>query len=564
VERPAIIGNYVVDRELGRGGMGIVYAARHRVLGRPAAIKVLLVDTIQHRDRVERFFNEARAAMAIDHPGVVKIYDVGIAADDRAYIAMELLAGSSLSARLQRGPLPIRTATDYARKIAAALVAIHGAGIVHRDLKPDNIIVLDRDGEVKIVDFGIAKLAEPAGVRTATGALLGTPAYMSPEQCEGLRELDARADLYSLGCILFAMLTSRPPFERGGTGGIIASHLQEPAPPLRSRCPGASGALEAVVACLVAKSRDERFGSARAVLGALSNPEIDELGAAPGGAAATADGTGPRPGVSGGHGYAPTEPAPTPAAQMPRPTLAPPVAAAPGATTVPDPARARRRAIALVGGSCALTAIVVLLLSRSCGGSSAPPTATATHDAGVVAHVSTQVDAAPAAPVDAGRTATRAPIDAPGRGGRGSKDGTAGAGSAAEVRGSPPDARVATAVATPPDAAPAVEPAPPPRQRLEEVFLFAGNSFSFSGDAAALDRIARAMNDDPRLEASITGYADTAEGGRTPQNLAGARANAIKMHLVNRGVGRDRFSLSSRVGDPAPDGSSRAARIVVK
>src|SRR5688572_20507682 len=122
-----ILGNYVVERELGRGGMGIVYAATHRVLGRPAAIKVLL-DT-QHRDQIERFFNEARAAMAIDHPGIVKIHDVGWASDGRAYIAMELLVGESLAVQLQRGPLPIRVAVERGKQIADALGAAHAAGI---------------------------------------------------------------------------------------------------------------------------------------------------------------------------------------------------------------------------------------------------------------------------------------------------------------------------------------------------------------------------------------------------------------------------------------------------
>jgi eukaryotic-like serine/threonine-protein kinase len=561
VARPAVIGNYVIERELGRGGMGIVYAASHRVLGHPAAIKVLAIDTIQHRDRVERFFNEARAAMAIDHPAVVKIYDVGIGADDRAYIAMELLAGSSLSGWLSRGPMPIRTAVDHARRIAAALVAIHAAGIVHRDLKPDNIIVLDRDGGLKIVDFGIAKLATTTNVRTATGALLGTPSYMSPEQCEGLRELDARADLYSLGCVIFAMLTGRPPFEGGGTGGVIASHMREPPPPLRSRCPAASPALEAIVACLLAKSRDERYGSARAALAALSSPDVDAIAPGADGVAVTADPATSRRAMAGyartaptGHPDVPRPPAYAPTPQGPSLAYAP---TAPEVAPPPGAAASRRRLLLAIGATAAVTAIVAILAMRSCTGQGAPGTAPAT-DAATVA-TTAPADAAtpePRAPVaDATPLALLLPpIDASPRGGREPKRAAdARAGVAASLA---PDARVETVAAGPPDAAPVVEPTP--KVRITETIEYAANGFSSSTGAAELDRIARAMKDDPRLVAKIVGHAATTEGGKSPENLASSRANAVMIGLTSRGVSRDRISMSSRV-----DGSS-IAKITVE
>ena len=321
VDSQGVIGNYVLERELGRGGMGVVYAATHRVLGRPAAIKVLLASTLEHRDRVERFFNEARAAMAIDHPGIVKTYDVGVDHGGRAYIAMELLGGSSLATRLRHGPLPLRLAVQFARQIADALAAAHRAGIVHRDLKPENIIVTAGE-QLKLVDFGIAKLAQPATVRTATGAMMGTPLYMSPEQCEGAREVDARTDLYSLGCVLFAMLTGRPPFDGVGSGGVIGQHLHVPAPLLRTRCPAASPTLEGIVRCLLAKSRDERFRTASIVATALAAPEVIAL-SGPSEVAATAD-LAP-----------PTRPAWTPAGAPPMPTGAPSGA---GCPSVPAPA----------------------------------------------------------------------------------------------------------------------------------------------------------------------------------------------------------------------------------
>ena len=279
-----LVGNYVIERELGRGGMGVVYAAHHRVLGKPAAIKLLA----NPDSNVERFFNEGRAAMAIEHEGVVRVYDIGRASDGRAYIAMELLDGNSLSVMLSRGPLPVRTAVNYARQIAEALSAVHAVDIVHRDLKPENVIVVAGD-RVKLVDFGIAKLVGDLAnnVKTVSGALLGTPHYMSPEQGEGVRELDARSDLYSLGCVLYAMLTGAPPFSSTGIGALIAMHLYDPVPPLRARCPAASPALEAVVERLLAKAPEDRYGDASSVAHALSDPAVLELRAT-GAAAATA------------------------------------------------------------------------------------------------------------------------------------------------------------------------------------------------------------------------------------------------------------------------------------
>jgi serine/threonine protein kinase len=290
VAEAATVGNYVLERELGRGGMGAVYAGVHKLVGRRAAIKVLLPDLSRKQDLVDRFFNEARAAARIKHPSIVDIYDYGYAGDGSAYIVMELLEGETLATRLKaRGPMPIPAACALARQVANALGAAHALGIIHRDLKPDNVFLV-KDPEVaggervKLLDFGIAKLAtDTAGVSaTVTGAILGTPHYMSPEQCEGSRVVDARTDLYSLGCMLFQMLTGQLPFDSPGIGGLIGMHLHVPPPLLRSRLPVASAELEAVVARLLAKPVDERFQSAEAVANALGAPAVSaEMAAQP-------------------------------------------------------------------------------------------------------------------------------------------------------------------------------------------------------------------------------------------------------------------------------------------
>ena len=272
---PTTIGNYRIERELGRGGMGAVYIGVHQLIGKRAAIKVLLPQVSQRADLVQRFFNEARAATAIRHLGIVEVYDYGIGDDGNAFLVMEYLEGETLASRLQtHGRLHVPVAVVIARQIALALGAAHRAGIVHRDLKPDNVF-LTLDQQSKLLDFGVAKLVDDAGTAgpaTVTGAILGTPAYMSPEQCEGSRVVDHRSDLYSLGCTLFLMLTGRLPFLETGIGGLIGAHLHTPAPALRDHCATASPELAELVARLLAKSPDARFQSADAVAAALAAP----------------------------------------------------------------------------------------------------------------------------------------------------------------------------------------------------------------------------------------------------------------------------------------------------
>ncbi|HEY0985810.1 MAG TPA: serine/threonine-protein kinase, partial [Kofleriaceae bacterium] len=272
-----VIGNYRIVAEIGKGGMGMVYRAEHVQLGRPAAIKMLHPQLSAEASIVQRFFNEARAASAIDHPGIVEIYDFGRHSDGRAYIVMALLGGESLGQRLGRGPLLPQDGATIAAQACAALAAAHARGIVHRDLKPDNIFLMPNDLmpggiQVKLLDFGIAKLADEqtAGFKTQTGALLGTPAYMSPEQCMGRADLDHRTDVYSVGCILFHLFCGRPPFlSDQGTGMMIAAHIRDAAPDPRSFNPHLPAALAAIALRCLEKEPAARFQSATELRNAL-------------------------------------------------------------------------------------------------------------------------------------------------------------------------------------------------------------------------------------------------------------------------------------------------------
>ena len=270
--------------------MGVVYAAEHPLLGSQAVVKQLRPELSAQRDVIERFFNEARAASRIKHPGIVSIFDFGYSEDGTAYFVMEYLEGESIGARLARtGPVAEAHAARLGRQMASALAAAHEAGIVHRDLKPDNVFLVPDEavagGErAKILDFGIAKLGGEVGegvAVTRTGALLGSPLYMSPEQCRGTGEVDFRADVYALGCLLFAMVTGRPPFLGQGVGEIIGKHIYEQPPRPRELAADLSAGLDAAIMRALEKDPGRRHGSMRAFASALE-------GAATGGEAAVA------------------------------------------------------------------------------------------------------------------------------------------------------------------------------------------------------------------------------------------------------------------------------------
>ncbi|MCC6998582.1 MAG: protein kinase [Deltaproteobacteria bacterium] len=290
------LGSYHLVRQIGAGGMGAVFEGRHELLDNRVAIKVLLPELSSDADAVKRFFNEARAATRVKHPGITQIFDFGTAKDGSAYFVMELLDGESLAARLRRQPrLTVAEQAAIGRQISGILAAAHQAEIVHRDLKPDNIF-LTRDPEmpggvrVKVLDFGIAKLAgsgsAPISVKTRTGSVMGTPYYMSPEQCRGSGEVDLRADIYSLGCVLFEMATSRPPFTGTGLGEVLGAHQFVEPPRPRSLNPGVPPALESLILKTLHKTPDGRPQTMTAVAAALD----DIARAAPSAGAAAAVG----------------------------------------------------------------------------------------------------------------------------------------------------------------------------------------------------------------------------------------------------------------------------------
>jgi len=225
------VGRYEVLSLLGRGGMGEVYLARDARLGRHVALKLLPVSLTLDRDRLGRFEREARAASSLNHPNVCTIYEVGETEDGRHYITMEHVEGVTLRQQMNdRQMMKLADVLDVGAQIAAALAAAHEAGVIHRDVKPENVIVR-RDGLVKVLDFGLAKLTEErqvsdstaptrALVKTATGMVMGTPHYMSPEQTRGLA-VAARSDIWSLGCVLYEMATGRTPFEGATNSDIL-------------------------------------------------------------------------------------------------------------------------------------------------------------------------------------------------------------------------------------------------------------------------------------------------------------------------------------------------------
>lgn len=260
----ASLGDYELLDELGRGGMGVVYKARHKTLSRVVALKLVLRGRLAADDELARFRSEAEAAAQLDHPGIVPIYECG-EVDGRAYFSMGYVEGDTLADRLAGGPLPPREAVQIAREVALAIDYAHQRSVIHRDLKPSNILI-DKQGRPHVTDFGLAKRIDVAESLTQSGAILGTPSYIAPEQAMGSRgELGPAADVYSLGTVLYACLTGRPPFQGPSPFDTVLMVLeQEPLPP-RMLDPGIDRDVEMIVLRCLQKPPELRYPSAAAL-----------------------------------------------------------------------------------------------------------------------------------------------------------------------------------------------------------------------------------------------------------------------------------------------------------
>jgi serine/threonine protein kinase len=329
--RGTLAGRYELGEVIGRGGMGAVYRAVDLVLGRSVAVKMLpgaLAD--QDPTSVARFEREARAAAALSHPSVVSVYDAGV--DETArFIVMELISGRSLEAILRDGgPLEPDRAAVIAARVADALAAAHAAGIVHRDIKPANVMIAS-DGSVKVLDFGIARAMDGTTL-TQNASVVGTAAYMSPEQALG-KPADERSDIYSLGCVLYALLAGHPPFSGDGAAAILNQHANVAPRPLGAKNGRIAPGLDALVLQMLAKSPEDRPQSAAEVRDRLTQPFVSP---------ATVSGV-------------------TAATERLSPTTA----------TRPTPRRARpdRRRLILAGALGALVLVIAVVALTSGGGS---------------------------------------------------------------------------------------------------------------------------------------------------------------------------------------------------
>jgi serine/threonine protein kinase len=265
-----VAGRYLVDTIIGVGGMAVVFRGQHLALKRDVAIKVLRPEFGEHFEVAKRFDREARAAAAFDHPNCRRVFDCGQTESGLKFMAMQLLEGCELAHVIGR-PFPPSQCIHLVQQILRGLDHAHQHRVIHRDLKPDNVFVTrDHEGReiLKIVDFGIAKLVDEElvdGLTTKVGAIVGTPAYMSPEQALG-EEIDARADLYALGIIFYELLTGAPPFDANDSRALMQAHVRGRIPPLHPEIPSI---VKAGLAKLLARRREQRYADAQAALTAM-------------------------------------------------------------------------------------------------------------------------------------------------------------------------------------------------------------------------------------------------------------------------------------------------------
>jgi hypothetical protein len=398
-------GRYFVRRPIGRGGMGVVYEAEHVGLDRRVALKFILDRHSGDRDALHRFHREARTAGRIGHENIIAIADVGETDDGKSYIAMEYLEGRDLGQVLRAGGgMEPSRALHIMDQVLRGLAAAHAQGIVHRDMKPENVFLVERDGAtdfVKIMDFGISKVvaARDENVRlTDTGAVVGTPIYMAPEQAQGAPDLDHRVDIYAAGVMLYEMLAGRPPFAATTYPALVAQHLNDPPPPLAELRPDLPAELCAAVHRALEKDPARRWPTALAFaegLAACRLPGFREDGDT----LSMKSSAGRRDEKSGSSGAAPAELG----------------LAAPLHIEVPvfRPAPRRRarasRALLLVGGAAAALSVAVW---RGAGDSSEPTAAPVASDSARPAAPSVHDSAQPAAPSGAASAQPAAPSGA--------------------------------------------------------------------------------------------------------------------------------------------------------
>lgn len=270
-----LLGKYRVERVIGAGGMGVVVQARHLDLDEHVAIKFLLPGVAPTGELAARFVREARSAVKIKSEHVARVIDVGCLETGAPYMVMEYLEGQDLSAVVRQGQLPVEDAVDYVIQACEAMAEAHSAGIVHRDLKPANLFVCRRaDGSdlIKVLDFGISKVQAPdavSGSLTKTSAMMGSPYYMSPEQARSAREVDLRADIWSLGTILYELLAGCPPFLGETLAEVVTKIVADPPPPMDTFRGDVPEGLERVLLHCLEKSKDDRYQSVGELVGAL-------------------------------------------------------------------------------------------------------------------------------------------------------------------------------------------------------------------------------------------------------------------------------------------------------
>ena len=283
----SVLGKYHIDRLIGRGGMGAVFQATNASIGKRVALKFLGAETSRDADAAVRFQREAEAASLAESPHIVQIFDSGRSEQGLPFLVMELLTGEDLRARLRReGRLGVEAAVRIAVQVLKALRQAHAVGIVHRDLKPDNVFLCRRDDEpafVKIVDFGISKLQQAPGVDTLThkGAVLGTAFYMSPEQAQSFADIDGRTDLFSLGAILYEMLTGEPPHSAPTFEAVLIAICTRDAPDVRRKAPEVPEKMARVIARALRRERSERYANAEDMLADLDAVQHESRALAP-------------------------------------------------------------------------------------------------------------------------------------------------------------------------------------------------------------------------------------------------------------------------------------------